>query len=110
MHAQHHKDMDMNREECVGCYTIVGSMFRLTKPTHGAEAADSAPDTRTSSKRISTSRLRWVLDRQRSMLDWQRSMSFETRDIIGDQLKARIERKFSELRRRQELYPGFGQA
>ena len=45
-----------------------------------------------------------MLDRQRSMLDWQRSMSFETRDIMGDQLKARIERKFSELRRRQKLY------
>ena len=109
MHAQHTNDIDKG-DVCVGCYTTVGSMFRLTKPTHGAEAAHSAPDTRTSSKRISNSRRRWVLDRQRSMLDWQRSMSFETRDIMGDQLKARIERKFIDLRRRQELYAGFGEA
>jgi len=53
---------------------------------------------------------RSVLDLQRSLLDRQRSVNFETRDIMGDQLKARIERKFIDLRRRQELYAGFGEA
>ena len=76
------------RANDVGCSPFgVRSMFLLlTRPARGAQAA-AAHTSRDSARR-----------------NEGKHKGLDTSDIKGDQLRARIERKFSDLERRQSMY------